>query len=88
METILKEFTSYGFPGLIIAALLFWIWQKDRELKAERDARVADAKAFSEQIVAYQEKHMTGISHLATTAENMREATEQMRDAALRGTRR
>lgn len=81
MEAILKEFTNYGFPGLIIAAMLFWIWRKDAELKSERDARVLDAKDFREVLISYQEKHLTAITHLTQIAGNMKEGTEEIRES-------
>lgn len=51
-EMAVKEFLAHGSVGVIALLALWAFWQKDKELKAERDARLTDQK---EMLKAYYE---------------------------------
>lgn len=55
MEPLLETLTHFGLPGVVVAIFLYLYVQKDRELKRERDARIADAKDMTKVIGEMQE---------------------------------
>lgn len=63
--TLLNALTGYGLPGIIIAVLLLLYWLKDRELTAERTARIADAKQFTSMALDLQGKVIEATNKLS-----------------------
>ena len=55
---------QHGLPGIIIGLLVLWVYMKDKELKAERDARIADAKAFTDLALKLQENAIGSVNKL------------------------
>ena len=55
---------QHGLPGVIIALLVLWVYMKDKELKAERDARIADAKTFTDLALKLQENAISSVNKL------------------------
>lgn len=62
---------QHGLPGIIIGLLVFWVYLKDKELKSERDARIADAKAFTELALKLQETAIVSVNRLADVFDQM-----------------
>jgi hypothetical protein len=69
---VLTALATHGLPGALIAALLAWLWFKDRELSRERDARVADARYYNDLSLKLQERSIT-------VAENLTKAFNDLR---------
>jgi hypothetical protein len=76
----------YGLPGLVLVGILALYYLKDRELKAERDARIADAKAQTEVMIAVSDKQHDGIAKLSTIMEawQAREAASELAELKAR----
>ncbi len=74
---------QHGLPGIIIGILVFWVYMKDKELKNERDARIADAKAFTDLALKLQENAIGSVNKLTDVFEEirrMRSDAEHLRD--------
>ena len=56
METgFMNLLASYGLPGIVIGLLVIWIVRQQRELATSYQARIEDAKSFTERALALQE---------------------------------
>ena len=71
---------QHGLPGVIIGLLVLWVYMKDKELKTERDARIADAKAFTVLALQLQEKAIESVNKLTDVFDEIR----RMQNPALR----
>lgn len=81
--SLIGVLAQHGLPGVIIGLLVFWVYMKDKELKAERDARIADAKAFTELALKLQENAISSVNKLTDVFEEirrMRSDAEHARD--------
>ena len=80
--SLIGALAQHGLPGIIIGLMALWMYFKDRELKAERDARIADAKAFTELALKLQENAISSVNKLTDVFDEfrrMRFETEQTR---------
>lgn len=80
VELLVRAAVEHGVPGLIIAALAVALWSKDKELTAERKARVEDANQFTETALELQRKLLESI-------DKSERAVEAAIQAGKRGTR-
>lgn len=82
METAGPSFigllAQHGLPGIIIGLLVFWVYMKDKdlkdkdkELKAERDARIADSKQFTDLALKLQENAISSVNKLTDVFEEI-----------------
>lgn len=55
MEQVITALTNLGVPGVLIAALLLWVFRLHDRLEKAHQARIDDAKAFTERSLALQE---------------------------------
>lgn len=79
-ETLVSALTHYGLPGAVIAVFVTLYILKDRELrmareslKAESDARIADAKSFTTLALDVQSKVLTAVDKLHDVGEALKE---------------
>ena len=70
--SLFSVLAQHGLPGIIIGLLVYWVYLKDKELKAERDARIADAKAFTELALKLQENAISTVNKLTDVFEEIR----------------
>jgi hypothetical protein len=75
-ETMVSALTHYGLPGAVIAVFVALYILKDRELKqsrealkAESDARIADAKSFTTLALDVQKNVLTSVDKLHDVSE-------------------
>ena len=68
---------QHGLPGIIIGLLVFWVYLKDKELKIERDARIADAKAFTQLALGLQENAISSVNKLTDVFEEVRRMRQE-----------
>jgi hypothetical protein len=61
VEIFVRAAIEHGIPGLIIAALCVALWSKDKELTAERRARVDDANKYTGTALELQRKLLESI---------------------------
>lgn len=71
ISTIITALTGYGMPGLIISGLVWWHVMKDKELTAERAARVADAKAYADLALGIQAKTFDALDKMRVVTETV-----------------
>lgn len=63
---------SHGLLGLLLAIVGWAYWAKDRELKAEREARIADAKGYTELALKLQGQVIDAVNKLADILDEMK----------------
>ena len=90
MEKILEVLANHGLPGVIIGILVAAIWLKEKENKeqaklfaAEKDARIADAKAYNELALKLQQEVIAAVSKVSMLFEELKEYREQLDKNAL-----
>lgn len=75
-----EAFVQYGALGLICVALLWWIVRQDKahrtevdglrsELKIEREARITDAKSFTDTALQLQSKVIAAVDGIRDIVE-------------------
>lgn len=77
MDGLVQHLANYGLPGVVVAIVLVLYVRKDQELSAEKNYRIADAKAYTDMALKLQEKVTDAIDKLkaifeATKAERGR----------------
>lgn len=72
MDLLVEALTRFGLPGVIIAAFFVLYVKKDRELKAECAARVADAKGYNDLAMDLQAKVLDSIAKLKEVLDELR----------------
>jgi len=65
MGELLKAFGGYGLPGLVIAALLVWIYRLHKQTTEEHAAHVKDLKEFTATSIELQDKVHDTVSRLS-----------------------
>lgn len=71
-STIATSIASHGLLGVLLIVAGWVAWTKDRELKAERDARIADAKNYTELALKLQGQVIGSVNKLSEILEEMR----------------
>lgn len=72
MDVVIEALTRYGLPGAVVALFAVLYVLKDRELKAERDARIGDAKNFNELSMKLQAQVIDTVNTLRTVFDEVR----------------
>ena len=65
---------SHGLLGAILVVVAWFAWAKDRELKAEREARISDAKQYTELALKLQAQVIDAVNKLADIFDEMRKS--------------
>ena len=55
MTNLLTQLAANGIPGVIIAVLLAWVFRLMAQVEKVQQARIDDAKAFTERALDLQE---------------------------------
>ena len=72
---LLTPIVSQGLLGVLLVIVGAWGWSKDRELKAERLARIEDSKAYTELALGLQGRVITAVNKLADILEEVKKLT-------------
>jgi hypothetical protein len=64
---------SNGLLGVMLVVVGWFAWSKDRELQAERAARVEDAKGYTELALKLQAEVIDAVHKLADILEEMKQ---------------
>ena len=71
VSALYSHWTDFGISGLVIASQLFYILRLDRRLeesnrlyRAECEARVQDAKAYTELALELHQRVISSLGHL------------------------
>jgi hypothetical protein len=67
---------SHGVLGAVCIIALYVAWSKDRELKVERDARIADAKGYNDLSLKLQAQVIEAVNKVAGILEEMKNLWE------------
>jgi hypothetical protein len=70
-STLVTSIASQGLLGAILLIALWVAWSKDRELKAEREARITDAKSYTAAALTMQAQVIDAVHKLANILEEM-----------------
>jgi hypothetical protein len=71
---ILEALVHFGLPGTMLALFSFLYWSKDRELKSERDARLADAQKYGETSLKLQSQVIDAVHNLSMVFDELRKS--------------
>jgi hypothetical protein len=71
-ESFFAALATHGPVGAIAAALLWALWQKDKELTLERAARVKQAEAYTTLALDLQGKVITSVQTLSSVFDELR----------------
>lgn len=66
---VFEALAPQGVLGVMFCIVLYALYKKDAELKAERDARVTDAKAFTDRAIDLQERVIDAVNKLSDILE-------------------
>lgn len=69
---IITAIASNGLLGAMLVIVGWFAWSKDRELKAEREARIADAKNYTDLALKLQAQVIEAVHKLANTLDEMK----------------
>ena len=70
METqLFTQIASTGVVGVLLVVVLLAYRQKDRELKEEQQARIADAKSYLDLAMKLQEQVIIAVQKLSEIVE-------------------
>lgn len=69
MQAVINALTGLGVPGIIIAALLLWVFRLHDRLEKAHQARIDDAKAFTERSLKLQEGVHRSVDKLESLTE-------------------
>lgn len=79
MNEVITALTQYGMPGIVIIALGFFAWKKDRDLKEVTDKRVAEAKEVSKELLELAEKWNETLSKVVDGVRSQKEGMAEVR---------
>lgn len=71
-SSLAAAIASQGLLGVLLVVVGLVAWSKDKELKAEREARIADAKSYTELALKLQEKVTDTVNKLADIFDEMK----------------
>jgi len=63
---------SHGLLGVMLVVVGWVAWAKDRELQAERQARIADAKSYTELALKLQAQVIDAVNKLSDILTEMK----------------
>jgi hypothetical protein len=69
---LISTIASHGLPGVLLVIVGWFAWSKDRELQAERTARIADAKNYTDLALKLQAEVIDAVNKLADILEEMK----------------
>lgn len=64
-EELLKTVLSQGLLGVITVVLAYSVFTKDKAVQAEKDARIADAKAYTDMALNLQKQVLSAVDKLS-----------------------
>ena len=76
-EQLFSQIASTGVVGALLVIALLALRAKDKELKAEMTARIADSERFNQTALAIQKEVMTAVSKLAEMVKFTEERIEE-----------
>lgn len=69
---IITTIASNGLLGAMLVVVGWVAWSKDRELKAEREARIADAKNYTDLALKLQGQVIEAVHKLSDIFDEMK----------------
>ena len=69
---LLAKLASQGILGIMLVIVGWFAWSKDRELKVEREARIADAKDYTELALKLQSQVIEAVNKLSEILNEMK----------------
>jgi hypothetical protein len=71
-SVLASSIASHGLLGALLVVVGWVAWSKDRELKAERDARIADAKSYTDLALKTQAQVIESVNKLSEVLSEMK----------------
>jgi hypothetical protein len=80
VQAFLTTIAEHGTAGLAIAVLIYWLREKDKELKEERAARIKDAKDYTDLALKLQSEVVAAVHKLTAVFEEIKRTIGPNRD--------
>jgi len=70
--TLLGQLASQGILGTMLVIVMYVAWRKDQALQDEHDARITDAKAYTDMALKLQAQVLDSVNKLSEVLDEMR----------------
>lgn len=70
--TLVGQLASQGLLGVVCALALYIAYKKDKDVAAERDARIVDAKSYTDMALKLQAQVLDSVNKLSDVLGEMR----------------
>jgi hypothetical protein len=74
VSDLVSELAKEGVLGLLLALSLIWLYMKDREVIAEKNARIADARALTDLALKMQQQGIDQVQKIHEVFEELKRA--------------
>lgn len=71
LDQIATALAQHGMTGMVAAALLYLLVQKDKELSAEKNARTTDAQNYTKLALELQARVHTSVDRVTELVEQL-----------------
>jgi hypothetical protein len=79
VSPLLSLLAQQGLLGAVVFVFGWIAWSKDKELTAEREARIQDAKNYTDLALKLQQQVLDNVNKMNDTVEEIRKMTSQGR---------
>ena len=77
--SLVAKIASQGLLGILLIIVGWWGWVKDRELKAERLARIDDAQNYTQLALQLQARVINAVHKLSDILDEVKKMTGRHR---------
>jgi hypothetical protein len=71
-ESLIASIASHGLLGVLLVLSMYVAYSKDKQLQEEREARIADAKNYTNLALELQAQVIEAVNKLTDTFEEMK----------------
>jgi len=79
VDTAVGQIASSGILGALLVIALFALWQKDKELQREKNARIEDAKQYNMLSMSLQREVIQAVEKLSDIVQIWKQQSERDR---------
>lgn len=83
-ESVFLELSKHGILGIILIPVGWYVWQMHKDRRVAETARVTDAQAVVDKLIAINEKwqqaFFTNVETLKTTVETLQQVRAALKD--------
>lgn len=83
IASLIAKLAEHGISGLVCAILAVWVWQKDKELRKEREARIGDVRELNKTAMELQARVIETVNKVVQAVEQLTEVSADLKRAML-----